>query len=107
MRTITRDELKTKLDRNENIKLCCTLSKIQFDAMHIPGSIHVDSPEAAMKHLNIDDEIVVYCSDIDCSASQLAYRLLTENGYINVRRYDSGLADWQAAGFPLEGTMIN
>jgi rhodanese-related sulfurtransferase len=107
MRTIERDELKAKLDRNENIKLCCTLSEIQFNAMHITGSIHVDSPDVAMKHFNFDDEIIVYCSDITCSSSQLAYRLLIENGYKNVRRYEGGLADWQAAGYPLEGTMVN
>lgn len=107
MKTIERDELKAKLDRNENIKLCCTLSKIQFNAMHITGSIHVDSPDAAMKHLNFDDEIIVYCSDVTCASSQLAYRLLIENGYKNVRRYEGGLADWQAAGYPLVGTMAN
>lgn len=107
MKTIAQDDLKAKLDRNEDIRLCCTLSKIQFNAMHIPGSIHVDSPEAAMKHLKFDDEIIVYCSDVNCASSQLAYRLLIESGYKNVRRYEGGLAEWQAAGYPLKGTIVN
>jgi len=105
MNTISREELKGKIDRGEDFKLCCTLGKLQFDAMHIPGSIHVDSPEKAMAHLQLKDDIIVYCSDIDCSASRLAYRLLLENGYKNVRRYEGGLADWQEADYPMSGHM--
>jgi len=103
MNIISREELKQKLDNGDNFKLCCTLKKSQFDALHIPGSVHVDSPESAMKHLLLEDDIIVYCSDIDCSASRLAYRLLIDNGYKNVRRYEGGLADWQKAGYDLVG----
>jgi 3-mercaptopyruvate sulfurtransferase SseA len=49
---------------------------------------------------------VVYCSNEDCIASQAAYRLLERHGYPNVRRYAGGLADWEAAGYPLEGDMV-
>ena len=105
MNTISSEELKAKLDRGDNFKLCCALGKIQFDALHIPGSIHVDSAEKAMKHLKVDDDIIVYCSDAACSASRLAYRLLIENGYKQVRRYEGGLAEWQAAGYPLDGYL--
>ncbi len=103
METISREELKEKLDNGDDFKLCCTLKKIQFDALHISGSIHVDSPERAMKHLNYDDDIIVYCSDIACSSSRLAYRLLKDSGYKKVRRYEGGLADWQEAGYTMEG----
>ena len=56
-----------------------------------------------MEALNVDEEIVVYCSNVDCVASQFAYRGLVNSGYSNVRRYSSGLADWDSAGLPLEG----
>jgi rhodanese-related sulfurtransferase len=100
--TIDRDELKAKLERGDEVKLVMTLHEWAFNEAHIPGSINVTSPAAAAEALNPDDEIVVYCSDEACVASQIAYRALTEGGFENVRRYAGGLSDWQEAGYPLE-----
>ncbi|MGB5168598.1 MAG: rhodanese-like domain-containing protein [Acidimicrobiia bacterium] len=73
--------------------------------MHIPGSVQVQ-PDAAVDVLDMNDDIIVVCSDVDCVASQFAYRALVENGYTNVRRCAGGLSDWQAGGYPLEGTAV-
>ena len=73
--------------------------------MHIPGSIQVQS-DTAVDVLDMNDDIIVYCSDVDCVASQFTYRPLVENGYTKVRRYAGGLSDWQAGGYPLEGTAV-
>ncbi len=51
-----------------------------------------------------DDEIVVYCTDPACVASQYAYRWLKEAGYNDVRRYAGGVSDWAAAGYELDGS---
>ena len=64
--------------------------------------MHFNTVEEARAGLEIDDEIVVYCSDPACLASQIAYRWLTETGYTNVRRYAGGVSDWAAAGYELE-----
>ena len=80
-----------------------TLHAWAFRAQHIPGSEHFDTPEATLESLGVDDEIVVYCSDPACVASQFAYRALVDAGYTNVRRYEGGLSDWAAAGYPLDG----
>lgn len=104
--TIDREELKAKLDRGDDFKLVMALHDWAFRAMHIPGSIHYQSVEDALEGLDVNDEIVVYCSNVDCVASQFAYRGLVENGYNNVRRYSGGLADWQSAGLPLEGESV-
>ena len=104
--TIDRDELKTLLDDGADIRLVMTLHEWAYNAMHIPGSIQVQ-PDTAVEVLDVDDEIIVYCSDVDCVASQFAYRALVENGFTNVRRYAGGLSDWQAAGYPLEGTAVD
>ena len=103
METIGRDELRAKLDRRDDFKLVMALSEWAFNEAHIPGSINVTSPALAAEELNRDDEIVVYCSDEACIASQIAYRALIEDGYRHVRRYPGGLSDWQDAGYPLEG----
>lgn len=104
--TIDRDELKGLLDDGADIRLVMTLHEWAYNAMHIPGSIQVQ-PQTAVDVLDLDDDIIVYCSDTDCVASQFAYRALVENGYRHVRRYAGGLSDWQAAGFPLEGTAVD
>ncbi len=100
--TIDREELKAKLDRGDDFRLVMTLHDWAFRAAHIPGSIHFHTVEDAYQGLSPDDEIVVYCSDMACVASQLAYRGLKEHGYKKVRRYAGGLSDWQQAGYPLE-----
>jgi len=106
IRTIGRDELKAKLDRGDDIKLVMALNRWAYDAKHIPGSLHFDTPDALYAALRPDDEIVVYCSQRDCLSSVAMYRDLIARGYQNVRRYSGGLMDWEDAGLPLEGTFI-
>jgi rhodanese-related sulfurtransferase len=101
--TISRDELKAKLDRGEDVKLIMALNRWAFDAKHIPGSLHFDSPDELYAAVRPSDEIVVYCSHVDCLSSVALYRDLVRRGYRNVRRYAGGLLDWEEAGLPLEG----
>ncbi len=56
--------------------------------------------------LDPEDEIVVYCSNEACTASQMAYHVLTSQGYKNVRRFSGGVQGWEAAGYPLEGELV-
>jgi rhodanese-related sulfurtransferase len=103
VRTISRDELKAKLDRGDDVKLIMALNRWAFDAKHIPGSLHFDTPEALYTAIRPDDEVIVYCSHVDCLSSVALYRDLLKRGYHNVRRYSGGLLDWEDAGLPLEG----
>lgn len=106
MNTISREELKTKLDQHENMKLVFTLGDWHYHAKHIPGSIQVDNPEKAKELLDKDDEIVVYCTNVTCAASIMAYHLLEANGFKNMRRYAGGIEDWEEAGYLLEGELV-
>ena len=106
MNIIDREELKEKLDRGDDFKLVMTLSEWAFAAQHIPGSISVTKPIDTSKYLDLDDEIVVYCSNEKCIASQVAYKILEGRGYKHIKRYAGGLVDWEEAGYPLEGTGI-
>jgi rhodanese-related sulfurtransferase len=103
MNLISREELKAKIEREDDFKLVMTLGEWAYRTSHIPGSLNVTSNEQAKALLEPDDDIVVYCSDELCLASQAAYRFLVQIGYKNVRRYAGGLSDWEAAGLPLEG----
>lgn len=102
--TIERDELKAKLDAGDDIRLVMSLQRWAFEALHIPGSLHFDTPEELLAALGINDEVIVYCSDPACVGSRFAYKKLVDGGYTNVRRYAGGLSDWQEAGYPLEGS---
>jgi rhodanese-related sulfurtransferase len=101
--TIGRDELKAKLDRGEPFKLIMALNRWAFDAKHIPGSLHFDTPDELYAAIKPYDEVIVYCSHVDCLSSVALYRDLVRRGYTNVRRYAGGLLDWEDAGLPLEG----
>lgn len=105
--TIDRQRLKAKLDNHEPIKLVMALNHWAFDAKHIPGSLHFDNPEELYSALSKDDEVIVYCSNVDCLSSVALYRALLSRGYHNVRRYAGGLIDWEDAGLPLEGELVH
>jgi rhodanese-related sulfurtransferase len=106
IRTIARDELKAKLDRSDRFKLIMALNRWAFEAKHIPGSLHFDTPEELYANVRPEDEVVVYCSNVDCLSSVALYRDLVRRGYPNVRRYSGGLVDWEDAGLPLEGAFV-
>ena len=103
LRTIDRDELKAKLDRADPFKLIMALNRWAFDAKHIPGSLHFDTADELYAAVAPDDEVVVYCSSVDCLSSVALYRDLVRRGYRNVRRYSGGLLEWEDMGLPLEG----
>ena len=107
IRTIGREELSEKLTRGDAFKLVMALNRWAFEAMHIPGSLHFDTPDELYAAVKPEDEVVVYCSQVDCLASVALYRDLVRRGYRNVRRYAGGLLDWEDAGLPLEGTYLD
>lgn len=103
MQLISRRQLRSELAAGRDIRLVMSVAAWTFQAQHIPGSLHFDKPQDAFRVLDPDDDIVVYCSGPDSRASIEACRQLTARGYRRVRRYAGGIADWTAAGLPLEG----
>jgi len=106
MRTIDREELKEKLDHHDHFKLVMTMDDYAYDHMHIPGSLHFGNMGEAVKQLNPNDEIVLYCSTKWCHDSINAGLVLEDNGFRKIYRYVGGLEDWEQAHYPLEGDMV-
>ena len=104
--TIGREELKARLDRGDDFKLIMALNRWAYDAKHIPGSLHFDTPDELYAAVHPDDDIVVYCSNVNCLSSVALYRDLVARGYRHIRRYSGGLLDWEDAGLPLEGMFV-
>jgi len=103
MDTISKEELKQKLDNKEKFKLVYTSSVFGFNSKRIPGSIRVGDPQKVAELLEKQDEIVVYCTGGPCIASLYAYQLLKRNGFTNVRRYEGGTTEWEDSNYPMEG----
>ncbi len=103
MNTISREELKTKLDRGDPLKLIMVMPEWAYQSSHIPGSFACIEPSEAFALLSADDESIVYCSDPACMTSTHAYEVLSGHGYRHLRHSVGGLVDWEAAGYPLEG----
>jgi rhodanese-related sulfurtransferase len=106
METIGRQQLKAKLDAGDDVKLVMTVGGWNFRAKHIPGSLSFPSPRCALQALRRDDEIILYSNGHDRQDVRAAFDALTAHGYRNVRCYVGGLADWEDAGFPVEGTSV-
>jgi rhodanese-related sulfurtransferase len=104
--TVDREELQARLARGDAFKLVMASRDWAFDAKHIPGSIHFHDPAEMLAALGRDDEIVVYCSNVDCRASALTIKLLREHGYTRVAHYPGGLIDWENGGLPLVGDWV-
>ena len=104
---VSREELKRKLDDREDFKLINCLGELMFRAKRIPGSIRFESLKHALDTLDPKEEVIVYCSNFDCPASVLVYQQLLDHGFKNLGRYVGGIADWEDAGYPLEGEHVN
>jgi rhodanese-related sulfurtransferase len=104
--SITREELKAKMDRGEKFVLVDALSAGHYESSHLTGAINlpyefVDEAESLLS--DKDAKIVVYCMNVDCEASTEEARELEGMGYRNVRHYAEGKQDWIKPGLPVEG----
>jgi rhodanese-related sulfurtransferase len=107
METISRHQLRAKLEAGEDIKLVMTVGGWTFRARHIPGSLSFPSPGRALQVLRRDDEIILYSTSSGRRDTRAAFDALTAHGYRNVRCYVGGLADWEDAGYPVEGSSMD
>jgi rhodanese-related sulfurtransferase len=105
MNTISREELKAKLDGNKPMRVVMALGSWAYNRLHITGSVGMDSLADLIFTKEHDFEVVVYDTNPACPASYRAYYLLKSLGFTNVRRYEGGIEDWMEAGYPVEGSL--
>lgn len=102
--TISRDDLKKRLDEDDDFELVNVLPAEDFREAHIPGSINIPvasdefADEVQARIPDKDADIVVYCASPQCQASAKAAEQLVSLGYTNVTRYEGGMKEWQQAG---------
>ena len=68
--TISREELKEKMDREDDFVLIDTLAEMYYRHSHLPGAINVPADEVGERIPELlpdrEAEIVVYCMDPPC-----------------------------------------
>ena len=95
--------LKAMRDKDKNILLVYPLSKIEYNDLHIAGSVYIPLDELKKK-LPADHArpLVFYCLGEKCTASWRAAEIASNLGYQQVYAYRAGLPAWVAAGYPTE-----
>jgi len=110
IRIINRDELQDMIKiPDSNVKIVDVLPEDRFQQEHIKGAISLPVGKIdkyAGQRLNQDDHIIVYCANRQCQASPKAAQMLAAKGFKNIYDYEDGLADWKAAGLPVEGRTV-
>ncbi|MBI5454823.1 MAG: rhodanese-like domain-containing protein [Deltaproteobacteria bacterium] len=105
-RDIDRDELKGMMDSGESFVLVNVLGRHDFEKAHICGSINIPLEEIgreALRLINKDETVVLYCGGPACAASSIAGEKLSDLGYKDIWRFEGGLEAWKEAGYCLEG----
>lgn len=103
MKTINKETLKEKL-KAKDIKLIEVLDENAYRESHIKGAINIPLKKIGLeanKRFSKDDQLVVYCSNHDCSASPTAAKKLEGLGFSRVYDYEGGKQDWKDAGLPM------
>ena len=88
-----------------DVILIDVLKPESFEKGHIPGAINIPLKKVASeakKRFDKDQEIIVYCSDEECSASPAAGKKLEDIGFSNVTHFKGGKKEWQEAGYQME-----
>jgi rhodanese-related sulfurtransferase len=66
MKTISREELKQKIESKDNFTLVETLAETAYHHAHLPGAINLPPDKVSSQASNVlpnkDAEIVVYCA---------------------------------------------
>ncbi|MDP9444406.1 MAG: rhodanese-like domain-containing protein [Actinomycetota bacterium] len=103
--SITRDEVKAKIDAGDVVVLEA-LPAMYYEDAHLPGALNMPHDQVdALAHELVPDkgaDIIVYCSNGPCPNSTIASKRLVELGYSNVHEYELGKQDWIEAGLPVE-----
>lgn len=92
--------------KKDGLVVVNVLDKELYDDCHIKDSINIPFEiieEQAAAVINKNAEIVVYCSNYQCSTSEYAARKLSDQGFTNVSVYEGGTAEWFQEGLPVEG----
>lgn len=100
---VTVDNVKTRLDTDEDFFLIDVREESEYAAGHLPKALHLSKGiiERDIEKViaDIDAQIVLYCGGGYRSA--MSADNLKKMGYRNVLSMDGGYRSWREAGYPV------
>lgn len=98
------EQLKTMLERKEDLILVNTMSRIECLDHSIPGSVCVAAEEFSSQASRLlpdkNRRLVFYCESNLCNRSEeTAARAATQQGYRRVAVLEGGMQAWKKAGY--------
>ena len=103
IREVSVDDVKTRIDRGENLVLLDVREESEYARDHLPGAIHlgkgVIERDIEQRVPQLDTPLVLYCGGGYRSA--LAADNLQKMGYTNVLSMDGGIREWREKHLPL------
>jgi len=103
---ISAPEVKFMLEQGQ-LTLVNSLSRIEFEIQHIPGSINVPVTEMGQSDQLPADRsqpIAFYCMGRRCSYSERATRQAIALGYEKVLWFQGGIPEWRRFNYPMAGS---
>ena len=100
---VSAEDLRARLHKGK-VVLLDVRPRVEYQAGHLPGAISIplDELERRLRELPPGRTIVAYCRGPYCVYADDALELLSRRGW-KVARLEEGVAEWQRAGFPLDG----
>ena len=102
-RVIDRDEVRRLLAADDAV-LIEVMPDEEFRRRHIAGAVNIPLERigaTCRERYRPDRQLILYCADQACAASDLAARKLAFFGFRRVLEYGAGKQDWQDAGLPM------
>jgi rhodanese-related sulfurtransferase len=103
IREVSVDDVKTRIDRGENLVLLDVREESEYARDHLPGAIHlgkgVIERDIEQRVPQLDTPLVLYCGGGYRSA--LAADNLQKMGYTDVLSMDGGIREWREKHLPL------
>ena len=104
---LTAPEVRYMLE-HERLTLVNSLSRIEFEIRHIPGSINVPVTEMEQSDRLPRDRslpLAFYCMGPRCTYSQRATRKALEMGYRTAFWFQGGIPEWRRFNYPMDGSQ--
>lgn len=96
---IYQDELKDRLNGNDNLVILDTRKEEEFEVSHLTGAVFINYDNFApslVEGLNKNELVVVYCS-VGYRSEKIATKLISL-GFTNVRNLYGGIFEWKNRG---------
>lgn len=103
LRILTAPEVKYMME-HEQVLVIHSLSRIEYDIQHIPGSINIPVLEMdGTDKLPADTAypLIFYCMGSKCTYSKKAAKKALELGYTQVYWFEGGIPEWNRFDYPL------